>query len=128
MLRARPRFTILCVDDEVKALEVRRMVLQSAGFRVCTAVTAGEAIRIAETEPLDLVLTDYYLDGSTGGELARELKNRKPHLPVAVYSGAAELLPEDTVHADMVIPKTGGPRALIDEIEALLLSRERKAA
>jgi len=124
--RSNTKPTILCVDDERSALEVRRMMLESAGFQVCTAATAGEAIQVVKRQSVDLVLTDYYLDGSTGGQLAHAIKEARPKLPVAIYSGAVEL-PEDAEYADTVIAKIDGTAALIDSILSLL-KQERKAA
>lgn len=120
------RPVVLCVDDEATALQVRRMVLEQAGFTVHTAATASDAMQIVRTHPLDLMLTDYYLDGVTGGELARAVKDSHPHLKVAIYSGAVDL-PADAGHADLIIPKTGGPTALIDAIGALM-QHKRTAA
>ena len=58
--------TVLCVDDEAAALQLRRLVLEKAGFLVYTAATASEAMQIVRAQRLDLVLTDYYLDGDGG--------------------------------------------------------------
>jgi CheY-like chemotaxis protein len=118
--------TVLCVDDEAAALQLRRQVLEKAGFNVYTAATASEAMQIVRAHPLDLVLTDYYLDGVTGGELARAVKDAHPQLKVAIYSGALEL-PADAGHADVVITKAEGASAMVEEIRALL-KRKRTAA
>jgi CheY-like chemotaxis protein len=118
--------TVLCVDDEAAALKLRRMVLEKAGFTVYTAATASDAMRIVRSQRLDLVLTDYYLDGVTGGELAQAVKDAYPQLKVAIYSGALEL-PADAAHADLIITKAEGASALIDEIHGLL-KRRRTAA
>ena len=117
---------LLCVDDEQMSLQVRRLMLESAGFRVHTAATAGEAMKVVETVPIDLVLTDYYLDGSTGGQLAHAVKEASPRVIVAIYSGAEEL-PQDAEYADAVFVKTGGAKALIGEIRSLLERRQEAA-
>jgi two-component system, OmpR family, response regulator CpxR len=118
---------VLCVDDEVNALSIRRMVLEGDGFHVFTAANASDAIKIVESEAVDCVLTDYYLeDGSTGGELTRLLKQRRPYLPIAIYSGAVDL-PEDSSYADAIIPKTGGATALIGAVRSLLAVKQKAA-
>jgi CheY-like chemotaxis protein len=114
------------VDDEPAALQVRRMVLESQGFRVSTAATAGEALEIAGRERFDLVLTDYYLDGATGGELARALKDSHPLLMVAIYSGA-DGLPEDAGYADAVVPKGEGVETLIAAVRRLAGGKQEAA-
>ena len=124
--RGQRRPHVLCVDDEPAALQVRRMVLESQGFRVSTAATAGEALEIAGRERIDLVLTDYYLDGATGGELARALKDSHPHLTVAIYSGA-DALPEDAGYADAVVPKGEGAETLIAAVRRLAGGKQEAA-
>jgi CheY-like chemotaxis protein len=114
------------VDDEAASLHLRRLVLEKAGFAVYTAATASEALRIVRSQRLDLVLTDYYLDGVTGGEVARAVKDEYPTLKVAIYSGAFEL-PADAQYADVIITKAEGASALINEIRALL-KRKQSAA
>jgi DNA-binding NtrC family response regulator len=117
---------VLCVDDEPNALLIRRMVLEKAGFHVLTASTVAEAMRMVRTERLDLVLTDYYLKGSTGGALARLIKKAQPQLPVAIYSGAADV-PDDVRYADVFLAKAGGSGALIDSLRRLAKPREQAA-
>jgi CheY-like chemotaxis protein len=124
--RAKHTPHVLCVDDDRTALQVRRMVLESAGLLVHTAVTAGEALTVVSRERIDLVLTDYYLDGSTGGELAHAMKELRPQLTVAIYSGAIEL-PDDSRYADAVIVKSEGASALIKKVCSLLARKQRVA-
>lgn len=117
---------VLCVDDEPTPLLIRRMVLEKAGFRVFTASTAAEAMRIVHTEALDLVVTDYYLKEMTGGELARSIKQAQPQLTVAIYSGASEV-PKDSGSADAFLAKAGGAEALIDWVRRLSMPKQRAA-
>jgi CheY-like chemotaxis protein len=105
------------------------MVLERAGFTVLTAATAGEAMRLVRAQlrqRIDLVLTDYYLDGVSGGELARAIKDIDPHLNVAIYSGADDL-PADAGNADRIIPKADGASALVGCIHSLLEGKRRAA-
>lgn len=124
--RHTPPPVVLCVDDDAPALQLRRLVLEQAGFAVYSAATASEAMRIVRAQNLDLVLTDYYLDGVTGGELARAVKNEHPQLKVAIYSGALDL-PDDARYADLIITKADGAPALISEIRALIKRRQTAA-
>jgi CheY-like chemotaxis protein len=114
------------VDDEPASLHLRRLVLEKAGFAVYTAATASDALRIVRAQRLDLVLTDYYLDGVTGGDVARAAKDEYPTLKVAIYSGAVEL-PADAQYADVIITKADGPSALINQIRALLRGKQSAA-
>ena len=46
--------TILIVDDEPNIVELNRMELEGAGYRVLTARTGGEALAIAGAQQNDL--------------------------------------------------------------------------
>ncbi|MFC1597558.1 response regulator [Planctomycetota bacterium] len=48
--------------------------LEQAGYRVTTAANVAEALKLAEKEPFDLVITDYYMPGDTGTNLIRMLR------------------------------------------------------
>ena len=50
---------ILCVDDEVTPLTIRKCVLQKAGFHVITAGSAKDALEILRTTNVDLVVSDH---------------------------------------------------------------------
>jgi PAS domain S-box-containing protein len=82
--------TILVVEDEPSLLELVRRVLERYHYRVLTAASGGEALRVWDEQRgrFDLLLTDMVMPGGvTGGELAAELKKRKPGLKVIFTSG-----------------------------------------
>lgn len=80
--RSRPM--ILCVDDHETGLDVRKRLLERAGYRVLTAKNAHHAVG---ENHVDLVLTEHVaparIDGPT---LAVAMKTLKPEVPIAVYS------------------------------------------
>ncbi len=119
---------ILCVDDEVLSLTIRKMVLEKEGYRVMTASDADQAYMLCAQNRFDLVLTDYYLQQGTGAELARKLKKKNPNLTVAILSGAAEVLP-GIEYADAFLSKTLSPPEMLAEVAGLIeQSRRKKAA
>ena len=65
--------TVLCVDDEVEALNLRKAMLESHGYRVLTAANAEEALKAFDSTEVDVVLTDHLLKGQTGTALAAEM-------------------------------------------------------
>ncbi|HUA69160.1 MAG TPA: response regulator [Candidatus Saccharimonadales bacterium] len=82
--------TILMVEDENDLLELMREVLQQYRYRVLTASSGGEALRVWDeyNGQVDLLLTDMIMPGGmTGDELAAELKRRKPGLKIIYASG-----------------------------------------
>jgi CheY-like chemotaxis protein len=119
--------TILCVDDEDTPLLLRKLVLQKAGFDVLTANCAKEALRIAASNKIDLIVSDHLMPGVTGAELAKLLKTNHPSIPVILLSGVNEI-PFGAEVADRFLSKVEGPDRLCATIrEALtrdLSSRE----
>jgi DNA-binding NarL/FixJ family response regulator len=53
--------------------------------------------------PVALVISDHMLGGTTGTELAKEIKKIRPHVPILIYSGAT---PEHLGEADCFLTKT----------------------
>jgi CheY-like chemotaxis protein len=116
------QFRILCVDDEEIPLLLRKLLLQKAGYEVLTARTAEEALRIATSSVVDLVLSDYLMPGTTGTELAHQFKTRHPQLPFVLLSGVNEI-PGDATVADSFLSKLEGPEKLCQEIASVLSQR-----
>src|ERR1700757_3658468 len=52
---------ILCVDDMASVLEGRQMLLEMYGYKVLPATNGTEAVKAFVTNPVDLVLLDYYM-------------------------------------------------------------------
>lgn len=70
--------TILVIEDEPLVREVLQITLQRSGFRVLMAGGGDEALDVCEssTEPIDLVLTDIVMPGTSGTDLAAYLAIR----------------------------------------------------
>jgi DNA-binding NtrC family response regulator len=121
-----PSPTILCVDDEANALFARKAILELNGYQVLTASTAEQGLSTAACSDIDLVISDHFLIGSTGCELARRIKELKPDVPFILLSGATEL-PEDAIHANVFLSKLEGPERMLKVIRELLRGKVRQA-
>gem|GEM_PF-2000980 len=77
-------------DDEVAAL-VREMLAQ-LGYEVLRAASAAAALgALANERHVDLVFSDIMMPGGMSGlDLAREVRARRPGLPILLTSGYAE--------------------------------------
>ena len=117
---------VLCVDDEVEALNLRKAMLESHGYRVLTATNAEEVLKLFDCEGVDVVLTDHLLKGQTGTALAAEMKRRKPNVPIAIYSGVAQV-PDDMYKADVFITKLVTPEELLAYLEATITMKMAKS-
>lgn len=111
---------ILCVDDEPNSLVLRKLVLQNAGYEVITANSARCALDVLASRQIDLVLSDQLMPGQTGTELARQIKDRWPSLPVILISGVNEIPPDATV-ADLFMSKVEGPVMMCQNINDVLV-------
>ena len=118
---------ILCVDDEAIPLTLRKCVLEKFGYEVIAAGSGAEALQILDTRAVDLVLTDLLMPGLSGTDLAREIKQRKPNLPVVLFSGVNEI-PEGAEAADMFLSKVEGPASMCEKLGAVLKSRAATAS
>ncbi len=111
--------TILCIDDAEVALRVRKLVLASAGYSIITAQSGEEGLELFKKTPFDLVIADHFLTDKTGTEIAREMKEAKPEVPILIVSGAIEK-PAGIEFADAFFSKGEGPEPLLATIADLL--------
>ena len=109
--------TVLCIDDNAVALAIRREVLELGGFDVITASDAPDALQTFKSRPIDLVLSDHCLKDTTGVEIAKQMKQFKPSVPVVLYSGAP---PETMGPVDCFILKTEPPDYLLNCLRDLV--------
>ncbi len=82
--------TILLVEDEEAVRNLTRRILEDYGYRVLEAASGPAALAVWEqrAQEIDLLLTDVIMpDGLTGGELAEQLRARRPGLRVVLSSG-----------------------------------------
>ena len=110
--------TVLCVDDNADALLIRKTLLEQAGYLVLSALNAEQALQIFATTPIDVVVSDHLLPGTTGTEMARLMKLAKPGVPILLLSGLIEP-PAGIEHTDEFLHKTEGPEKLLEAIAAL---------
>jgi len=123
------KVSILCVDDEELSLTLRKLVLEKQGFKVVTARSASNAMEILGKSTVDLVLTDQLMPGGNGVELAQQVKECWPELPVVLISGVNEI-PAGAEDADLFISKIEGPARMCEMIASVLAdcSRRREQA
>jgi two-component system cell cycle sensor histidine kinase/response regulator CckA len=84
--------TILLVDDEQSVRAIVVKILRRANYRVLEAENGEAALRISEShpDPIDLLISDMYMPGLRGPEVAKALAPKRPGLRVLFMSGYAE--------------------------------------
>lgn len=65
---------VLVVDDFPDMTDTLTELLSISGFHVMSAVTGQEALQLAESERLSVVVSDVRMPGMDGYELARRLR------------------------------------------------------
>jgi two-component system, cell cycle sensor histidine kinase and response regulator CckA len=81
--------TVLVVEDQEPVRSVIERTLKQLGYSVLVAADAAEAIRLADTAPLSLLVTDVRLPGMDGPALASQIAAMHPGTPVLFVSGYA---------------------------------------
>jgi len=110
---------VLCIDDAEVALRVRKLLLTSAGYSVLTAASGEEGLELFKQNPVQLVIADHFLSNKSGAEIASEMKQIKPQVPILIVSAAAEK-PAGLEFADGFLSKGEGPDALLDSVAGFL--------
>jgi two-component system, NtrC family, response regulator AtoC len=88
------RGRILVVDDDPDALSSTGEAMTGEGHEVVLANSGEEALRLAEQQPFDVVLTDLRMMGVDGLKVVRAIKHSRPETVVIVMTGFASM---DTV-------------------------------
>jgi len=115
------RATILCVDDEQTALQLRKTLLESAGYKVLAVKSGAQAIKLFDSEAVDAAILDYWMADMNGLNVAREIRKIRPKLPVIILSAYGELLDESLGLANVWIRKgEEDPQYLLSQLEQLL--------
>jgi len=116
-------FRILVADDDKNIRRLFTAVLENAGYTVVTAENGEEALRLLDTERIDLAVVDVMMPVMDGYELTRELRSAREDLPILMVS--ARQLAEDRRQGflsgtDDYVTKPVDEEELILRIRALL--------
>ncbi|MCA9423981.1 MAG: response regulator transcription factor [Candidatus Omnitrophica bacterium] len=119
------RETILVVDDERDIVRLLEYNLLEENFKVATALTGQDALKLAsETRP-DLIILDLMLPGIDGREVCKTLK-RQPetdHIPIIILSAKASEVDRVIgfeLGCDDYVVKPFNTRELILRVKAIL--------
>ena len=111
---------VLCVDDEVVGLRVRKILLERAGYKVLTAADGSSGLELFASQPIEAVVLDYAMPGMHGGEVARKMRQAKPQVPILLLSAYVGLPEEISSLVDVYMTKGEGAPALLDKLGNLL--------
>jgi two-component system, OmpR family, response regulator CpxR len=115
--------TILCVDDNEQALSIRKLMLETRGYRVVACASGNQAWDVFRQGGIDLVLTDLLMPGLDGAGLVGKIKDVSPETPAILFSGKVKAYEKDT-RADVFLPK--GMYAAVEILERIRLLLVKK--
>ena len=107
--------TILMVEDDAQLNELVGDMLEEAGAKVYRAQSAAEGLRrSAEVSP-DIVLSDMVMPGEMDGlDLARNLRERWPALPIVLMTGYSEQATDASTEGYPLLRKPFKMTSLVD--------------
>jgi two-component system response regulator CpxR len=119
----KPKRTILCVDDNEQSLSIRKVLLETRGYRVISCHNGEDALNRFKKGDIDLVLTDLIMPGLDGAKLIEQIKALSPRTPAILLSGKVRIYERDT-QADVFLPKgMHVPAELLERIRLLLVRK-----
>jgi len=105
--------SILVVDDVPNTVEVLQRNLTAQGYTVFTALGVPEAIRITESTPVDLVITDLKMPKVSGIDLVRHVRENLKDTEVILITGYPSI--EGAVQAVKMGAEEYLPKPFTDE-------------
>ena len=116
------RAVVLLVDDDEAVRATTAEILRGIGYTVVQAASGRVALELLRANRMiDVVLTDLAMPEMTGAQLARQVRQSQPHLPIVFISGYAD--PEGLagdVQLHRLVRKPYRPAELREQIEASL--------
>src|SRR5262245_33384437 len=84
--------SLLVVDDDIAILQGIDLLLEQAGYSVCTATSGTQAIELLATPPLpELVILDVLMPVCDGFEVCRHIRGLPTYIPVLMLSARDEV-------------------------------------
>jgi DNA-binding response OmpR family regulator len=118
---------VLLAEDDRALRRFLEVILERAGYKVIPAADGLEAMKLALSTPIDIVITDAMMPNLSGYEFCRFLRNSQSlsHLPVILLSALERKETNQNVdQVDAFLAKPVSGDSLLECIEALL-SRKR---
>ncbi|MEQ8163249.1 MAG: sigma-54 dependent transcriptional regulator [Smithellaceae bacterium] len=119
--------SILVVDDAPTAVDILQRNLEAKGFRVFTASNVVDALKILESAPIDLVITDYKMPRISGLDLIRHIRSNFHETEVIMVTGYASVqgaVEAVKTGAEEYLPKPFTDEELFNAVNRVLNKQE----
>jgi len=114
--------TILVIDDEATTLRIVDETLSRAGYRVLTASSGEEGLKLAKDNNPDVIITDVVMPQMDGFMLFKELKREEATKDKNVLVLSSRENVGDTFRrfgADSFLTKPVDPKLLLEQIKKI---------
>lgn len=114
---------ILCVEDDESTCELISVWLGMNGYRVTSAGTVAEGLRLARERRFSLYLLDTQLPDGTGDELCEEIRRFDPDTPVIIHTADAREATKARLLetcAQAFVTKPSDPHELSETVDELI--------
>jgi CheY-like chemotaxis protein len=86
----KPMATILCIDDEESIRRLFQVALERAGYRVLTAESGQDGLRLLEHQEVDLIFVDIFMPEMDGLELIPLLRKSRCASKIIAITGGSD--------------------------------------
>jgi DNA-binding response OmpR family regulator len=114
---------VLLVDDEPAIVQLGRLYLERAGFRVAGAEDGEAALRQVETQSPSMVVLDVMLPKIDGFEVCRRLRDAGNQVAILILTARDDDIDKIIgleLGADDYLTKPFNPRELVARVKAIL--------
>jgi len=115
--------TVLVVDDEPNIVELVRLYLSNAGYRVLSGADGREALQLVRTGKPDLLILDLMLPELDGFDVCRRLREDGNQIPIIMLTARDDEVDKIVgleLGADDYVTKPFNPRELVARVRAIL--------
>jgi two-component system OmpR family response regulator len=113
---------VLLVDDDAELRQLVAKFLRANGLRVTTVRSAPETRHALSSIPIDLIILDLMLPGTSGLDLCREIRRTSmiPIIMLTAKADEADRIVGLEIGADDYVTKPFSPRELLARLNAVL--------
>ena len=112
---------ILFVDDDSDLVALMKSILERLGYIVTSAYNGIDAIKLIEKyhDVFDVMITDYYMPGMNGIELAKLAGKISNDTPIILYTGNFYMIDEQQINEAKIVDVVVKP-CKIQDLDAVI--------
>ncbi len=120
------KLIVMTVDDEIRTVNLVKLVLESAGFDVLTATSGKECLEKIKSNKVDLVLLDVMMPDMSGWDVLEELRRTgkmseiKVALLTVLKASTDRIAKLKEIGVADYITKPFSPESLVNRVKSIL--------